>query len=1135
MCVLPEYLLHFTDREAEKVAYDGLWSGDGRWILVFDGLAGNGKTTLIDYLIATRCRNVPHVLVDFQGETLRTDFTAILGKLETAFLPELSGAPVETYRQRRNAALDMLAGRRFEISIEQRQIAVTHEARLESSQQEVQMDLDEVYRLVERTARRQITTAWLETVSRLSDRPRVVFLDTFERLEESGNHELIAWLCDELLAEMHARSPALRVIVASREPIHRPIRDCRPLAIREFTREQSDELLAALGVADPAFQAAVFNRLARGHPLVTEMAAEAWREGQASGRLLVATSVPTLLAHERAVEWLHGGIIDRLREPLNRAVRWAALLRRFDLQTLQVLLPVRLSDDDFRRLTRYSFVKPARETEGWSFHELVRRVQVTYLRKALPGDFVEFHRRAAGYFNTGRPDDTLELLYHQFLSDSSTAAWERWLQETRSAYSEFDLARWAALLDVAESPELSLPQKLRAGVQLSRGLWLSKRGEWDHAISQLKWAATGFSELDDQQAQALALSNLGSIERVTDRFEEALSHLQHALEIDQALGDRRGEAGTLANLGITCRAMGRFGEALEHLQRALEIDKALGDRRGEASALANLGITYQAMGRFEEALDYLKHALEIDRVLGDRRGEAGTLANLGITYQAMGRFGEALDYLKHALEINRALGDRRGEASALANLGITCRAMGRFEEALEHLQHALELDRALGDRRGEAGTLANLGITYQAMRRFREAVDHLQRALEINQELGDRRGEAGTLANLGITYQAMGRFGEALEHLQRALEINQALGDRRGEASTLANLGLTYQAMGRFEEALEHLDRALEINRLLGDKEAMTTARGNIRRTRGLLRGQPATLTFKAKALEQLGHYGLALGFLEAALVKRERNAAPEAATRARIARIQRVMGRFEEALEHLQRALEIDQALGDRRGEAGTLANLGITYQAMGRFEEALEHLQRALEINRALGDRQGEAGTLANLGITYQAMGRFEEALEHLQRALEINQELGDRQGGASALANLGITYQAMGRFEEALDHLQRALEIDQALGDRRGEASALGSLGTIYQAMGRFEEALDHLQRALEIDQGLGDRRWEGNRLDNLGNAYAALGEVRRAIEYYERALTIFEAIEDPDAERVRRSLAELRKSTTGDRAE
>ena len=53
---LPERLRHFTNREQALAAFDGLWPGGGTWVLAFHGLSGNGKSTLIDYLIETRAK-----------------------------------------------------------------------------------------------------------------------------------------------------------------------------------------------------------------------------------------------------------------------------------------------------------------------------------------------------------------------------------------------------------------------------------------------------------------------------------------------------------------------------------------------------------------------------------------------------------------------------------------------------------------------------------------------------------------------------------------------------------------------------------------------------------------------------------------------------------------------------------------------------------------------------------------------------------------------------------------------------------------------------------------------------------------------------------------------------------------------
>jgi len=53
---LPPYLEHFTDRQDQIAAFNSLWPGDGRWILAFSGQSGNGKSTLINWLIETECK-----------------------------------------------------------------------------------------------------------------------------------------------------------------------------------------------------------------------------------------------------------------------------------------------------------------------------------------------------------------------------------------------------------------------------------------------------------------------------------------------------------------------------------------------------------------------------------------------------------------------------------------------------------------------------------------------------------------------------------------------------------------------------------------------------------------------------------------------------------------------------------------------------------------------------------------------------------------------------------------------------------------------------------------------------------------------------------------------------------------------
>ena len=59
----------------------------------------------------------------------------------------------------------------------------------------------------------------------------------------------------------------------------------------------------------------------------------------------------------------------------------------------------------------------------------------------------------------------------------------------------------------------------------------------------------------------------------------------------------------------------------------------------------------------------------------------------------------------------------------------------------------------------------------------------------------------------------------------------------------------------------------------------------------------------------------------------------------------------------------------------------------------------------------------------------------------------------------------------------------------------------------------------------DREIGDRRSEGAWRANLGMAYKNLDDLVRARQLWEQALKIYEAIEDPNAERVRGWLKQL----------
>lgn len=56
-------------------------------------------------------------------------------------------------------------------------------------------------------------------------------------------------------------------------------------------------------------------------------------------------------------------------------------------------------------------------------------------------------------------------------------------------------------------------------------------------------------------------------------------------------------------------------------------------------------------------------------------------------------------------------------------------------------------------------------------------------------------------------------------------------------------------------------------------------------------------------------------------------------------------------------KALETSRVIGDKTGEAFDAINLGNSYAFLGKYEPAIEYLERSLTINKAAGEQAGRS----------------------------------------------------------------------------------------------------------------------------------------------------------------------------------
>jgi len=153
--------------------------------------------------------------------------------------------------------------------------------------------------------------------------------------------------------------------------------------------------------------------------------------------------------------------------------------------------------------------------------------------------------------------------------------------------------------------------------------------------------------------------------------------------------------------------------------------------------------------------------------------------------------------------------------------------------------------------------------------------------------------------------------------------------------------------------------------------------------------------------------------------------------------------GRIEEAIDELEKSLELKSDYWDTHL---TLADILVRE---GRPAESVEHYRAALELNPRY------FYTLSNLGVALNRTGQYREAIEHFTVALEINPS------NAMTRYSLGKALVQTGRSNEATAHFAAAVEIDP------GHYAAHQQLGLLLTQQRRTPEAIEHYRRAIEIN--------------------------------------------------------------------
>ena len=221
--------------------------------------------------------------------------------------------------------------------------------------------------------------------------------------------------------------------------------------------------------------------------------------------------------------------------------------------------------------------------------------------------------------------------------------------------------------------------------------------------------------------------------------------------------------------------------------------------------------------------------------------------------------------------------------------------------------------------------------------------------------------------------------------------------------------------------------------------------------------------------------------------------------------------------------ALDAAARLADGPALAYAYSFLAVADGRRRRFDEAQEHMGRALAVVEAAGDRAGAAECRFIRSYLWWLQGDQEKALDEAGAALELFRTVGDPVWEGKAALAVGWYHAQRGDLGTALPFFTEALALQQRAGDWENEAITRDSLGLLHHHTGEHHHAARYFEEGLRLARKTGDPAVEAQILAHLGDLYEALGDPDAAGGRWREAYGILADLGHPQAAALRGKLA------------
>lgn len=230
------------------------------------------------------------------------------------------------------------------------------------------------------------------------------------------------------------------------------------------------------------------------------------------------------------------------------------------------------------------------------------------------------------------------------------------------------------------------------------------------------------------------------------------------------------------------------------------------------------------------------------------------------------------------------------------------------------------------------------------------------------------------------------------------------------------------------------------------------------------------------------------------------------AVMRVNLSSAQRLLCKFDKAIENLQASLEYFKRQKDDSRVSQVLSNIGAAYNEMGYIEKHDEYALQALAIQERIGSKKPMGITLINLCLSMSAQQKFDEAVAYGERAIRIFRELNEPFFIGSALVRTAGAMLFSGDDKRVIPYLEEAMLIAKATGNDHLQEEVFRLQSNYFLKVKRYSDAQKAALEALALT--------DTSNKPNLQFLYDLLvttsiytNDTERALEYYGKYIDVY----------------------------